>query len=224
MLITEVNEKHVLAYLHDDAAQKGVESFNMAGRVMTASESAAVLKYQEGKGWDYLHINEANMGGAKSNMFVGENVTKDTTINSDGTITTKLTIDYKNPYAGSDCGLESGGLCLNAPLRDWIRIYVPSGSKLVDSKGTQSPKDSKAQVMTTSESLGKTVFEGFIIVNPLGTAKLEVTYTSPVKSTDGKYHLLIQKQSGTDNQGYLLKVNGKDRKKFILLSDTEETL
>jgi hypothetical protein len=213
-----------MAYFHDPAIQKAAESFNMAGRIMTASESAAVLKYAEGKGWDYLHINNSNMGGAKSNMFVSDKVTKDTTVNGDGTITTKLTVDYKNPYAGSDCGLESGGLCLNAPLRNWVRVYTPAGSKLVDSKGSQSPKDSKPVPMETYDSLGKTVFEGFLIVNPLGTAKLELTYTSPVKSEDGKYRLLMQKQPGTEGTEVLLKLGGKDRKKWQLLTDTEVTL
>jgi hypothetical protein len=147
----------------------------------------------------------------------------DTTVNADGSIKTKVTVDYKNPYQGSDCNLERGGLCLNAPLRNWVRLYVPAGSKLIESKGTQSPKDGKVEAMKTSESLGKTVFEGFLIVNPLGAAKLEVTYTSPVKSTDGKYRVLIQKQPGTDKQEWLLKLNGKDRKKFELISDTELT-
>jgi hypothetical protein len=224
MLIAEINEKHVLAYLHDESGQKAVESFNMAGRIMTASESAAVLKYEEGKSWDYLHVNNSNMSGAKANMFVSEKMIKDTTINPDGTLTTKLTVDFKNPYPGSDCGLESGGLCLNAPLRDWVRVYVPAGSTLSDSKGTQSPKDNKPIPMISYESLGKTVFEGFIIVNPMGTAKLELTYTSPVKSPDGKYRLLLQKQPGTDNQEMLLKLNGKDRKKVILQTDIEVTL
>lgn len=223
MLITEINEKHVLAYLHDPAAQKGVESFNMGGRIMTASESAAVLKYQEGQGWDYLHINDSNMGGAKSNMFVSEKITKDTTVNSDGTVTTKLTVDYNNPYPGSDCGLESGGLCLNAPLRDWVRIYVPSGSKLVSSLGTQT-LDNKAATMTTYSSLSKTAFDGFLIVNPLGSARLMLTYTSPVKSSDGKYRLLIQKQPGTDGEQVILKVNGRSQAPFPLQMDTEVTL
>jgi hypothetical protein len=164
------------------------------------------------------------MAGAKSNMFVSESITKDTTLNSDGTATTKLTVNYKNPYHGSDCGLESGGLCLNAPLRNWVRVYVPKGSKLVDSKGTQSPQTGKLAPMTTYESLDKTVLEGFLIVNPLGTARLDITYTSPVKSVDGKYRLLIQKQPGTDGQEYLLKLNGKDRRKFPLESDTEVVL
>jgi hypothetical protein len=95
---------------------------------------------------------------------------------------------------------------------------------LIESKGTQSPQDSKAAKMETSESLGKTVFEGFLIVNPMGTARLDVTYSSPVKTVDGKYKVLIQRQPGTDDQEFLLKLNGKDKKKFILLTDTEFTL
>lgn len=224
MLLSEIGQKHVLAYLHDDEAQKAAESFNMAGRIMTAEETAAVLKYQEGQGWDYLHINNSNMAGAKSNMFVSEKYTKDTTVNSDGTVTTKLTVEYKNPYQGSDCGLESGGLCLNAPLRNWVRVYVPKGSKLVESKGTQSPKDNKPVPMDSFESLGKTVFEGFLIVNPMGTARLDITYTSPVKSADTKYRLLFQKQPGTDKQEVIIKLGGKDKKKFTFDTDTELVL
>lgn len=222
MLIAEINQKHVLAYFHEDNAQKAAESFNMAGRIMTASETATLLKYQEGS-WDYIHINNSNMAGAKANMFVSEKVTKDTSINGE-TATTKLTIEYKNPYPGSDCGLESGGLCLNAPLRNWIRIYVPAGSKLTDSRGAQSPKDNKPIPMETYEDVGKTVFEGFLIVNPMGTARLDLTYTSPVKSADGKYHLLIQKQPGTEGDEWTVKLGGRDRKKFTLETDTELVL
>lgn len=224
MLIAEINQKHVLAYLHEPDAQKAVESFNMAGRIMTASETATLLKYQEGAGWDYIHLSNSNMAGAKSNMFVSEKVTKDTTVNGDGTVTTKLTVEYDNPYPGSDCGLESGGLCLNAPLRNWVRVYTPAGSTLVESKGTQSPKDARATPMETYDALGKTVFEGFLIVNPLGTARLELTYKSPVKSEDGKYRLLIQKQPGTEGQEWIVKLGGKERKKLPLLIDTELTL
>jgi len=220
MLFSEINQKHVQAYMHDADAQKAMESFNLGGRIMTASESAATLKYKEGAGWDYLSINESNMGGAKSNMFISEKITKDVTTTGD-VVTTKLTVDYKNPYKGSDCGLESGGLCLNAPLRNWVRVYVPAGSTLTDSHGTVSPKDGKAVSMTTSQSLTKTMFEGFLIVNPMGTAQLTLTYSSPVKSTDGKYRTLIQRQSGASDQDFILKVNGKTRINAKLLSDSE---
>lgn len=223
MLLTEVNEKHVLAYFLEPDAQKASESFNMAGRIMTASETATLLAYKEGNGWDYIHFNNSNMAGAKSNMFVSEKVTKDVTVNGD-TVTTKLTVEYKNPYKGSDCGLESGGLCLNAPLRNWVRVYAPAGSTLVESKGIISPTDGKSKSMDTFTDLGKTFFEGFLIVNPLGTARIELTYTSTVTSADGKYRLLIQKQPGTDGQEWTIRLNGKDRKKIILDTDTEVVL
>lgn len=223
MLLAEVNEKHVMAYFMKLDEQKASESFNMAGRIMTATETATLLEYKEGNGWDYVHLNNSNMAGAKSNMFVSEKVTKDVTISGD-TVTTKLTVDYKNPYKGSDCGLESGGLCLNAPLRNWVRVYAPLGSKLVESKGVISPADGKSKQMDTFTDLNKTYFEGFLIVNPMGTARIELTYTSTIKSTDGKYHLLIQKQGGTNGQEWLIRLGGKDRKKIILNTDTEVTL
>ncbi|MCX8009009.1 MAG: DUF4012 domain-containing protein [Patescibacteria group bacterium] len=220
--LNQIYEKHIMAYFKDEETQKAVEAFNMAGRIMTKEETAAVLKYREGEGWDYLHVNHSNMAGQKANMFVKESFTKDVTINGDGTITTKLTVDYKNPFPGSDCNLERGGLCLNAPLRNWVRVYVPKGSKLIEGKGTISPSTGKPQEMITYESLGKTVFEGFLIVNPKGIAKLELTYTSPV-NVQGKYNLLVQKQPGTTGQEFELRVNGKTRR-FTLETDTELTL
>ncbi len=220
MMIDEVNQKHILAYFKDEGEQIAVEKFNMAGRIMTAKETAPILKYTEGVSWDYLHINNANMAGQKANMFVSDEVTKDTIVNTDGTITTKLTIDYKNPYPGSDCNLESGGLCLNAPLRNWVRVYVPKGSTLVTSKGSQSPSSGKSADMKSYDSLEKTVFEGFIVVNPKGIAKLELEYTSPVTAADG-YKLLIQKQPGTTGSQWKLLLNGKTREEFTLDTDTE---
>jgi hypothetical protein len=134
-----------------------------------------------------------------------------------------LTINYKNPYPGSDCSLASGGLCLNAPLRDWIRIYTPAGSTIVSSNGTQSPATGKAEAMTTLTDLGKTVFNGFLIVNPLGTAQLTLTYNSPVQEADGKYKLLVQRQSGSSDQDFTLTVNGRTVANQKLLTDTEFT-
>jgi hypothetical protein len=223
MAIDQINQKHILAYFTDADSQKAVESFNMAGRIMTKDETAPILKYKEGE-WDYFHMNQANMAGQKSNMFVTDKVTREVTTNADGTISSKVTVDYKNPFPGSDCNLERGGLCLNAPLRNWVRVYVPKGSKLVDSKGTQSPKTGQAEAMTSYDSLEKTVFEGFLIVNPQGIAQLQFSYTSPVKVTGDTYKVLIQKQAGTQDEDWTLKVNNKKQKKFLLNTDTEITL
>lgn len=223
MGLNQVNEKHVLAYFKDPETQKAVEAFNMAGRIVTKDETPAIVNYKEGEGWDYLHINHANMAGQKANLFVTEEFAKEVTVNSDGTITTKLTVDYSNPFEGSDCNLERGGLCLNAPLRNWVRVYVPQGSTLKDSKGTQSPRTGDPEQMKTYDELGKTVFEGFLIVNPKGIAKLELTYTSPVK-VDGQYKLFFQKQAGVGPREFQLTVDGKKRKPQTVLTDTEFVL
>jgi len=201
-LFAKVSEKHVLAYLYNKDAQDGIEALNAAGRI----------KPYEG---DYLHINEANFGGAKSNLFVSESVTVDYDVSSDGTITKKLTVNYNNPHAPSDCNLERGNLCINAVLRNWIRIYVPLGSKILDSKGSEVK-------MESYEELGKTVFEGFLTVRPKGSATFNISYRLPFKLDKASpLPLLIQKQPGTDNNNYTITVRGKEVEKFPLLTDKE---
>ena len=94
-MINEINEKHVIFYMNDAKAQAGFEGLNAAGRVMPFDG-------------DYFNINEANFGGAKSNMFVSEAITQDYNVAADGTVAKTVTVDYKNPYAPSDCSLEEG--------------------------------------------------------------------------------------------------------------------
>ena len=200
-MLVQTQQKHVLFDIYNQDAQSGIEALNAAGRIRTF----------EG---DYLHINQANFGGAKSNMFVQETVTQNYEMAEDKTITKKLTINYKNPHKPSDCNLERGNLCINAVLRDWIRIYVPLGSKLVDSKGSEVK-------MISYDELGKTVFEGFLTVRPLGSAVFSISYTLPFKVKDGSLPLLIQKQPGTGGNEYTLKVNDNKIDKFELLTDRE---
>ncbi len=200
--MTSLNEKHVLVYLKDEKAQKAVESLNIAGR----------LREYEG---DYLHINDTNFAGAKSNMYVREFVEQKIEIASDGTITNNLTIDYKNPQPPSDCNLEHGELCLNGLLRNWLRIYVPNGSQLIESRGSEVK-------MTTGMELGKTVFEGFLTVRPLGSSRIVLKYQLPFKYKNGvDYRLLIQKQPGTEGHEYNISANGKKIDKFNLNNDKE---
>jgi hypothetical protein len=200
-ILTQVQQKHILFDIYNKDAQSGIEALNAAGRIRAFDG-------------DYLHINEANFGGAKSNLFVKEAVTQNYEVATDKTITKKITINYKNPHKPSDCNLERGNLCLNAILRNWIRIYVPLGSKLVDSKGSEVK-------MTSYDELDKTVFEGFLTVRPLGSAEFTIFYTLPFKVKDGSLPLLIQKQPGTNDNEYTIKVKGSKIDSFKLLTDKE---
>ena len=220
MALSEIDQKHILANMMDEKAQKGIESLNMGGRI---ADGTAILGYKDGQNWDYLHINDANMAGAKSNLFVSHTIKQEYNIEGDGSITKTITIDYKNPAPPSDCNLERGGLCLNGLLRDWIRIYVPKGSTLIESKGSQSPKDDNSDDLKTREELGKTVFEGFLTVRPQGSAQLTLTYKLPFKK-NGKLMSLYQKQPGTQGHEYSVLVGGKQKEKFSLTTDKVVTL
>lgn len=204
-MIMDTNEKHVLFYLYNKEAQAGIEALNAAGRI---------VKF----GGDYLHINDANMGGAKSNLFVKQEVSQKYTIGAGGSIEKTVTISYKNPVPPSDCNLERGNLCLNGVLRDWVRVYVPKGSTLVSSKGSEVK-------VTTYDELDKTVIEGFLTVRPLGSVTYTLVYRLPFKITSNSpLPLLIQKQPGTYDNPYTISVNGKTVQKFELVTDKKVTL
>lgn len=199
--INALREKHLLLYFKDSQAQIAAEKINFAGR----------LNQYDG---DYLHINEANFAGAKSNLYIQEKVKQSAKKGKDDQITKSLTIEYKYPRRADNCSLErKGGLCLAGIYRDFIRIYVPKGSKLVKSSGTEVP-------ITASEDLGKTVFEGFFTIRPEGTAKIELEYTTPLK-VGNEYKLLIQKQPGVKGHTYEVEAFGRKQKAFPLTTDKE---
>jgi len=193
-MFKNLEEKHILVYFVDKDLQQSVEKLNFAGRI----------RQYPG---DYLHINNVNFAGAKSNMFVSMAVDSKTKDQE-----REVTVSYKNPYPHSDCNLERGGLCLNAPLRNWIRIYVPKGSKLIEFQGS-------TKKVETYEELGKTVFEGFLTVNPEGAAKIIVRYQLP-KDIDGK-KLLVQKQAGTYDNKLAVEMNDRRVYDGVLDKDKE---
>jgi len=171
-----------------------VEALNAAGRI---KETEA----------DYLHVNDCNFAGAKSNMFIKEAFTQDIAVGGDGTVTKTLIIDYKNPEPASNCNLEAGELCLNALYRDWVRIYVPKGSQLIEATGSEIE-------VKTYEDLDKTVFEAFYgdtsPLRPQGKAQLTFKYQLPFKAVKGQpYKMLIQKQPGTYGYENIVKFDGR---------------
>jgi len=197
-----LKEKHMLLYFKDDKMQNAAESFGAAGRI----------KEFDG---DYLHINDSNFGGAKSNLFTEHQVEQAIEIKEDGTITKTLTIVYKNPEKMDNCNLErKSGLCLNSILRNYLRIYVPQGSQLLESVGSEVE-------MEVKEGLGKTYFDGFLKVKGEGgRAKLVVKYQLPFKADfDEEYSLLIQKQPGTLGHKYKV-VFGDQVEEFDLRTDS----
>ncbi len=205
--LAAIQEKHLLFYFFEEEIQKGMEALNASGRI----------KDFEG---DYLHINDTNFAGAKSNMYIRVTVEQKIEIGSDGEVIKTVTLDYKNPEPPSDCNLERGELCLNGLYRDWVRLYVPQGSELLDSQGSEVE-------VKTYEDLGKTVFEAFYgktpntALRPLGKLQLTFKYKLPFKAEKGaEYKLLVQKQPGTYGYEYLVLLDGQEES-FELKTDKE---
>lgn len=184
-------EKHVLIYVFNKEAQAAAETFAIAGRI----------KDYQG---DYLHINDANLGGRKSNLYVTQEVDQEIVVARDGTVEKTVTITYKNP--------EKHDGWLNSVLPNWVRIYVPKGSQLIAAEGLED----KAEPY---EDLGKTVFAGFFQLRPEGVSKVTFKYKLPGKFAKD-YNLLIQKQPGTDIPLYTIKL-GRQTEEFFLRTDKE---
>lgn len=200
VFLDEAKQKHALFYFHDEQSQKGIEALNFAGKIVPTDG-------------DFLHINNVNFAGAKSNLFVKQSVKQEISVAGDGSITKTITISYKNPSPPSNCNLEAGQLCLNGILRNWLRVYVPEGSTLMSFTGSE--KDT-----VTYTELGKTVFEGFLTVKPQGASEAKIVFKLPFKKpANGVYSLLIEKQPGTDEDEHIVLLEGKQVDKFLLLTD-----
>ena len=193
-------QKDVMLNFKDEKTQVASEKLGYAGKIKQ-SES------------DYLSVVDSNFAGAKSNLYIQQTVTQD--IKTDGDkIIKKVTVNLKNPRAADNCSLErTAGLCLNGIYRDWIRVFVPLGSKLINSTGSETE-------VVTYDDLGKTVFEGFFTLRPLGTSQIEVEYELPLKAS-GDYKILIQKQSGKGLVPHIINVDGKKKESFDLSGDQE---
>ena len=197
-MFQNLDEKHILLNFVDPEIQTSIEKLNYAGRIRETTG-------------DYLHINNVNFGGQKSNLFVNETVTSKTE-KQGADVHREVTVEYRNPYPASNCNRNQERiLCLNAILPNWVRVYVPKGSKLVSFDGSST----KVQ---TYDDLGKTVFEGFLRVSPMGMAKIKVVYTLPSGLSGDA--LLIQKQPGADGEKFTVTINGQKKFDKALVTDT----
>ncbi len=208
VVIDNFNEKHILIYFPDENLQQAVEKLNIGGTLKNTDQKT-----------DYFHLNDANFAGAKSNLFIDQEVEMDYKIDDNKIIKT-ITVTYKNTAPPSNCNLEAGELCLNGLYRNWFRFYVPEGSELVEMKGSEIEPN-------TYSDQGKTVFEGFYgdmyPLHPQGSTRVSISYYLPYKP-ENTLPVLIQKQPGTDKPNYLVSINGEIIEEFELTSDRELTL
>jgi len=181
-----LHEKGVLLYSADPVEQALFEKLDFAGRI----------KEFDG---DYLHINDSNLGGKKTDMFMQETVEQSLVKLEDGRWRKTVKIDYYNPQPYDNW--------LSANYKDWLRLYVPKGSELVGVEGVYID-------ISSWEELGKTVFSAFFYLWPQQERTITFIYDLPssvvgAMEETGSYELLVQKQPGTNIGLVRVEVGGK---------------
>lgn len=191
----DVEGRHIQLYFVDETAQNAAETVNAAGRLTQKNEG------------DFLAIVDANLGGAKSNLFINYDVKQEMAVPVDGRLEKTVEITYRNTRKADNCNLEAGLLCLNSTLQDWARLYLPAGSELVTAQGFTSDP-------SVYEEAGFAVIDGFFTLEPLGVAKIKLTYTIPYTDEE-TYRVTLWKQGGVDDFETLFDVNGGEEKVMV---------
>lgn len=193
--LDELTGKHIMFYSYDPNVQALIEKYNYGGRIKDVPANQ-----------DYLHINQSNFGGGKSNGYIQQEVEMDYQVAKDGTVNKVVTVKIKNTGKYDEH--------LNTGYKNWMRLYVPLNSSLGSS-------DVQGQIETLSD-LNKSVFANFSKTDPGKTTVQKYTYKLPFKvSNNSDLKVLIQKQPGTIDMPIVVKLNGKEIQKFDLTTDKE---
>ena len=180
-----LNEKQLLLYFSDQSLESKVSELGWDGR----------LKETNG---DYLAVINTNINGGKSDRVIKQTVELTTNVLSDGSLVNHLKIirDHQGKAGEGFSGFRNN---------DWLRVYVPLGSQLIEAEGFQSPDKSKfkpvdanweqdkdllnereAEVSEGSGTLtyreqDKTVFANWSMVEPGQMAVIKLSYKLPFK-------------------------------------------
>ena len=191
-VLGSLEAKNIQFYFFDQKAQKLTEELGFAGRIKDFDK-------------DYLHVNNSNVAGLKGNFFTKYGVEQEIVIQSDGTVVKKVTTTISNTFRYDGW--------LNATYQNWLRLYVPKGSKLLE-KNIDTDFEQKNE-------LGKTVWSSFSRTPPFTSTRSSFTYELPFKvKKGGLYKMLIQKQGGYTPR-MIIKVNSKKLFEFDLKKDTD---
>lgn len=182
-----LDEKHILIYHRDEVIETMIKKRGWGGEVI-----------QNRKG-DYLSVINSNINGYKTDAVIKESIRLETNIGEDGTVINTLVINRK--HLGGDAAYD----WYNRVNADYMRVYVPQGSILLEASGSTAEEysapidysafktdpDIKAIEDTIRidpksgtqvfEEAGKTVFGNWVYVSPKEEVTVVYRYELPFK-------------------------------------------
>lgn len=179
-------EKHLLVYSHAPDIQERLVALGWSGSLQPLAP-----------GTDTLGIVHTNIGGAKTDGVIRDRVTHDVAVEQDGALVTSVTLTRTHTGVKGDpfTGVQNN---------DYVRFYVPEGSRLVAASGFRRPDQALFEVpgphlapdvelqnreqfaylhdpsgMRVWNEFGRTVFADWIQVKPGESATATLTYVLP---------------------------------------------
>jgi len=183
------NEKHIIFYSKDAELERVMQNLGWTGRV---KEPAG----------DYLMWVDANLAALKTDHAMERNLVYSIEPRGNEFIAhAKMIYTHRGTFDWR-----------TSRYRTYARVYVPRGSKLLETKGAmKKDRSNEPGVIDQGEELGKQWFGTFIAIEPGQVGTLEFTYTLPGGVADqirnGKYQLLAQKQLGLPDAALTLDLN-----------------
>ena len=116
VLIDSLNQKQILLYSSNEELQKIISDRNWSGEIMDAPK-------------DYLSVINTNINGYKTDGVVDEKIEHEAEILDDGSVIDTLTITRH--HNGGNFSYD----WWNKVNADYMRVYVPKNSKLLETEG-----------------------------------------------------------------------------------------
>ncbi len=199
-------QKHILIYSFDPKIESFILEKGWGGQVLETNK-------------DYLNVINSNINGYKTDGVIGQKIQHRAEIQDDGSIIDTLTIT--RTHRGGNSPYD----WYNKVNANYLRVFVPKGSELLEVKGhtwekyflpmdysnfSRDPdleaidKTLKEDELTGThifEESGKTVFGNWVYVSPGETVIASYKYKLPFKLDFSRnvesYGLLAQKQAGS---------------------------
>jgi len=181
-------QKEIQAYFTDEVTETKIKELGWGGDILTTTANQ-----------DYLMVINTNIQGQKSDARIKQKISHQAVVDSDGSVIDTVIITRTHTGTATENFYGANNV-------DYLRLYVPAGSELIEASGFTWPDENnfrtpstKAQedpdLLNTEEEIGidrqtgtritrefgKTAFGNWIITEPGQTTQVQFVYRLPFK-------------------------------------------
>lgn len=211
-ILALLKEKHILIYLEEPEASSFLSLQGWGGSLRPYSK-------------DFLMVVDANVGYNKVNARIKQSIIYEVDLASSPPQATLTLIYTHTAPAGYPCRPEARydpvyEKMMERCYWDYLRVYIPSGSKLLDATRIPIPAESLWRRESESGDVASyqaeegpwTVLAVLSLIPPSQTQTRSFTYLLPPQVINweggkGFYHLKVQKQPGTLGHPLTIKIH-----------------